>query len=42
MCVAHQNERSGGMALGTINIEDANYDLGVELKKNHEIQFGMK
>lgn len=38
VCVAHQNERSGGMASGTINIEGANYDLGAELKKNHEIQ----
>lgn len=38
VCAVHQNERSGGMASGTINIEGANYDLGAELKKNHEIQ----
>lgn len=38
VCLAHQNERSGGMASGTIKNAESNYELGAELKKNHEIQ----
>ena len=39
VCYAHQNERSGGKASGTVKFaEETNNDLGDVLKKSHEIQ----
>jgi hypothetical protein len=39
VCLAHQNERSGGYASGTIKFaEPANDELGDVLIKNHQIQ----
>ncbi len=39
VCIAHQNERSGGYALGTIAFEvPANQKLGDILDKGHGIQ----
>ncbi|KAL7536970.1 hypothetical protein ACHAWF_005621 [Thalassiosira exigua] len=40
ICSAHQNERSGGKASGTIKFASgSNDDLGLVLKKSHEIQW---
>ena len=39
VCYAHQNERSGGKASGTVKFAEViNDDLGDVLKKSHEIQ----
>ena len=39
ICYAHQNQRSGGYASGTLKFKlDPNPDLGSALKKNHGIQ----
>ena len=39
VCYAHQNERSGGKASGTVKFaEETNNDLGDVLKKSHKIQ----
>jgi hypothetical protein len=39
ICYAHQNERSGGKASGTVKFEEITHDnLGDLLKKSHEIQ----
>ncbi len=39
VCIAHQNERSGGYASGTIKFEElVNVDLGTFLAKSHKLQ----
>ena len=39
VCVAHQNQRSAGMASGTADfVVNENEELGALLKKSHEIQ----
>lgn len=39
ICMSHQNERSGGLASGTIKFaEMQNEELGLIIKKNHENQ----
>ncbi|MDB4430486.1 hypothetical protein N9140_00850, partial [bacterium] len=39
VCVAHQNQRSAGMASGTADfVVNDNEELGALLKKSHEIQ----
>jgi hypothetical protein len=42
VCIAHQNERSGGYASGTIAFaEPANDELGLIIDKSHKIQMRM-
>lgn len=42
ICFAHQNERSGGFASGTIEFAvNPNAELGEHLNKNHKIQTRM-